>query len=71
LNPTTAPTNEAIRAQIAEIQKMNNARFEDGVFLKAERNKTRINATNPASNGTAKITKSELVHAKCDVTLQR
>jgi hypothetical protein len=71
LNPTTAPTSEAISAQIAETQKLNNARFEDGIFVKAERKKIRAKATNPASNGKPKTTKSDSVHAECEVTLQR
>jgi len=71
LNPTTAPTSEAISAQIAETQKFNKARFEGGIFVKAEGKKTRAKATNPAGSGTPKTTKSESVHAECEVTLQR
>jgi hypothetical protein len=71
LNPTIEPTSEAITAQIAERQTFNDARFVDGIFAKAERNTTREKATNPASNGKPKTTKSDSVHAECDVTLQR
>jgi hypothetical protein len=71
LNPTTAPTSEAISAQIAETQRINNARFEDGILVKAEPDKTRAKATNPASSGKPKTTKSDSVHEECEVTLQR